>query len=111
MSALTAAAAEFLGDEHRRRTRHQRPRLTAHEHARLQDEIRAFTVDRHGPDDTRAKAVARGEAAVQLFEYPDTFDAAAETVIVDILHAVAAYGWSPQAVLDNVILYYAEERA
>lgn len=54
--------------------------------------------------------VARGLQAVELFGYTDTADENAATVITDILHAVAAAGYSPQAVLNQAAAYYAEER-
>lgn len=111
MSALVDAAREFEADELRRRRRSQRPRIgTAHLFS-LRGALRVI-----GRTTTKAEVenphlrVARGLQAVELFGYTDTADENAATVITDILHAVAAAGYSPQAVLNQAAAYYAEER-
>lgn len=110
MSALVQAGREFVVDEKRRRTRNQKTRMSEAELQQLEVEIRsaeATTIDRV---DLQHERVDRGTLAVQIFGYRDTFDEKAATVVTDILHAVAARGYSPQAVLDQAAAYYAEER-
>lgn len=53
----------------------------------------------------------RGHLAVGAIGYTDTFDEAAANAVTDILHAAAARGHNPQAVLDRAAAYYAEEVA
>ena len=78
--------------------------------ARLEAEIRAAEATTVEQIDQQLEREARGAVAVDLFGYRDTFDEKAATVITDILHAAAARGHSPQAVLDQAAAYYAEER-
>lgn len=111
MSALVDAAREFVDDELRRRKRGNAPRLDAKEFFMLRGSIRAVDATRtEGQICHGTLRVARGAQAVELFGYDDTVDEKAATVITDILHAVAAAGYSPQAVLNQAAAYYAEER-
>lgn len=85
--------------------------MEAEELQRLEAEIRAAespsTPEKVESPEYRC---GRGELAVGIFDYRDSFDEQAATVITDILHAAAARGHSPQAVLDQAALYYAEEK-
>ena len=54
-------------------------------------------------------AVERGRAAIDMFNYDDTFDENAACVIADILHAVKAHGFYPNAVVGRALNYLAEE--
>lgn len=111
MSALVEAGQEFLVDEERRTKRGQRTRMTEERQGDLAFAIAAVTECKATVDDTPGRAAMRGNAAVDMFGYADTFDEKAATVITDVLHAAAARGFSPQAVLDQAAAYYAEERA
>lgn len=106
---IIAAAREFQKDEERREKRGQTmrmPDVIAGAHLRQGlNAAEATSLEQH--DDNR---VQRGMVAVEIFDYSDTFDEKAATVITDILHAAAASGWTPQAVLDRAARYYAEER-
>jgi hypothetical protein len=108
---IVAAAREFQSDELRRRKRKQKPRLSTEEMFFLTGSLETIektqTPEQVESDRLR---VARGHQAVEIFGYRDTFDEQAATVITDILHAAAARGWTPQAVLDRAARYYAEER-
>jgi len=107
---LILAAEEFQQDEARREKRGQAlrmPDLLAEAHLRAAVNAAASTsadqIYRSEHQD------ARGHLAVDIFGYTDTFDENAATVITDILHAVEAAGYSPQAVLNQAAAYYAEE--
>lgn len=110
MSALIEAGQEFLADEDRRTKRGQRTRMTEERQGDLAFAIASVTDCRATVDDTPGRAAMRGNAAVDIFGYSDTFDEKAASTITDILHAAAARGASPQAVLDQGAAYYAEER-
>lgn len=107
---IIAAAREFQSDELRRRKRKQKPRLDTEETFFLTGSLQAIetTATPEQVEDPHWRN-ARGSQAVGIFGYTDTFDEQAATVITDILHAAAARGYSPQAVLDQAVLYYAEE--
>ncbi|QDP45535.1 hypothetical protein SEA_FUZZBUSTER_51 [Microbacterium phage FuzzBuster] len=111
--AIITAAREFAKDESRRDARGFKRRLPGGGRAILQ--LVGGTLAAESP--TSPEGVAspemrngRGSLAVEIFGYSDTFDEQAATVITDILHAVAARGLSPQAVLNQAAAYYAEER-
>lgn len=109
---IILAAREFQRDEARREKRGQAlrmPDLLAEAHLRAGLAAVDSPTSPAGVDDPQAR-IARGSVAVGVFGYVDTFDEQAATVIVDILHAAASQGFSPQAVLDTAALYYAEER-
>lgn len=109
---IIVAAQEFSRDEARREKRGQAlrmPDVLAEAHLRVGLAAVESPRTPEGVDDPQAR-VDRGVVAVDLFGYSDTFDEQASTVITDILHAVAARGYSPQHVLDTAALYYAEER-
>lgn len=111
MSALVNAGHELVSDELRRRKQGNRPRLNTEELFVLRGSIRAVEATQTpGQVSHPHLRVARGLQAVELFGYTDTADENAATVITDILHAVAAAGYSPQAVLNQAAAYYAEER-
>lgn len=111
MSALVNAAHELVSDELRRRKQGNRPRLDSGGLFALRGAIRAVEATQTPGQVLHPHLrVARGLQAVELFDYTDTPDENAATVITDILHAVAAAGYSPQAVLDQAAAYYAEER-
>lgn len=110
MSALVQAGREFVVDEKRRRARGQKPRMEAEELQQLEAEIRSTEATTIEHVDLQHEREARGLVAIGIFGYTDTVDEQAATVITDILHAAAARGFSPQAVLDQAALYYAEER-
>lgn len=111
MHPLLAAANEFLRDESRRRARGQRPRFEKGKAAQARASLSGFT--EHALTETGGQGIAdaaiRGARAVHIFGYSDSFDGAAETVIADILHAVAAQGKDPGAVLAQAFDDYAEE--
>lgn len=109
---IITAAGEFYDDERRREKRGQKlrmPDLLAEAHLRAGLAATATTATPEGVEDTQAR-IDRGALAVGIFGYRDSFDEQAATVITDILHAAAARGFSPQAVLDQAALYYAEEK-
>lgn len=108
---IIAAAQEFQRDELRRRRRKQKPRLSTEEMFFLIGSLQAVDAA-ETPEQVENSHLrnARGSQAVDIFGYSDTFDEKAATVITDILHAVAARGFSPQAVLNQAAAYYAEER-
>lgn len=84
--------------------------MEAEELQRLEAEIRAAEATSVEQVDGREERIARGTVAVGIFDYTDSFDENAATVITDILHAAAARGCSPQTVLNQAAAYYAEER-
>ena len=105
--AIIAAAREFSRDESRRRNRHQKPRLKMVEHIQLNEGLRAIDspTTPEGVKDAYLRAV-RGSVTVAIFGYADTVDENAATVITDILHAVAAAGYSPQAGVNQAAAYF-----
>jgi len=110
--ALITATEEFMSDETRRLSRGQRVRMRALDKMDLATCLNAIrsTSRPSGVVDGEYQ-VDRGSLAVELFDYRDSFDENAATVITDILHAVVAAGFSPQAVLNQAAAYYAEEAA
>lgn len=108
---IIAAAREFQSDEMRRRKRKQKPRISGEELFFLIGSLQAVDAART-PEQVENDHLrnARGSQAVGIFDYRDDFDEQAATVIVDILHAVAARGLRPQEVLDRAAAYYVEER-
>lgn len=107
---ITRAAAEFLKDEQRRARRAQKTRLGEVGMLQLQGALAVVGATR-APEEVASPdiQIARGAQAVGIFAYTDSFDEQAATVITDILHAAAANGASPQAVLNQAAAYYAEE--
>lgn len=109
---IIAAAREFQKDEARREKRGQALRMPG-------DGREAAAIDwaiETAQSPSTAEGVesaeyrrGRGQLAVGIFWYTDTVEENAATVIADILHAVAAAGRSPQAVLNQAAAYYAEE--
>jgi len=105
---IIRAAQEFQKDEERREKRGQTlrmPDLVAEAHLRAG----LSAVEATRLEHLETHRAARGTVAVDIFDYSDTFDEKAATVVTDILHAVAARGFSPQAVLNQAAAYYAEE--
>lgn len=109
---IIAAAGEFYNDERRREKRGQKPRMPdplVEAHLRAGIAAINSTATPSGID-SQSSREARGEVAVEIFGYRDTFNEKAATVITDILHAVASRGYNPQAALDQAAAYYAEEK-
>lgn len=108
--AVVVAANEFQKDETRRMKRGQARRMQGGAVLQLVGAGIALdsTKSEAGIDAPNLRN-GRGSLAVEIFGYSDTFDEQAATVITDILHAVAARGYSPQAVLNQAAAYYAEE--
>ena len=75
--------------------------------ADLERTLNAMNVQRHDPIDW----ARRGEAAVDFFDYTDTFDEKAKTVIADILWAAQAHGFMPVEILQGSWSEYLADRA
>ncbi len=113
MHPIIAAAREFQKDEARREKRGQALRMPGDGREAAEIDWAIETAESPStPENVESPEYrrGRGELAVGIFGYVDSFDEQAATVITDILHAAAARGFSPQAVLDQAALYYAEER-
>lgn len=108
---IITAAREFQADEARREKRGQVLRMPSAESER--DLREALMASESATSDENILnpylRSRRGHLAVDVFGYTDSFDENAATVITDILHAVQAAGYSPQAVLNQAAAYYAEE--
>ena len=101
--AIVEAAAQFQSDERGRK----RKRMPAEKRAALERTLHAVEHQVNDPIDW----ARRGEVAVELFGYVDTFDEKAATVIADILWAVQAHGFQPIDVLQNAWQSFNEDRA
>ena len=101
--AVIEAAAQFQSDERGRK----RKRMTAEQRRDLERTLNAMNVQRHDPIDW----ARRGEAAVDFFDYTDTFDEKAKTVIADILWAAQAHGFMPVEILQGSWSEYLADRA
>lgn len=101
---IVRAAAEFLREDAKRKAR---PKLTQVEKGELSLtlNILAGAV----PSSTDQARAMRGEAAVALFGYEDTFDEAAADVIADVMHALRRSGYDPLQVLAHARAYYFKE--
>jgi hypothetical protein len=108
-AAIIRAAREFQKDEQRRHSRGQQLRMPGSARGELADAVAAAVATDERSIDSPIWREQRGRLAVGVFGYTDTIDENAATVITDILHAVAAAGFSPQAVLNQAAAYYAEE--
>lgn len=84
---IIGAAVEFQSDERGRK----RKRMDELDRVRLDAALNAVQHQVQDPIDY----ARRGEVVVDLFEYGDSFDAAAATVITEILWAVQAHGFQP----------------
>lgn len=91
--AVIEAAAQFQNDERGRK----RKRMTPAQRVELDRTLNALRTQYHDPIDW----ARRGEAAIDLFDYNDTFDEKAKTVIADILWAIQAHGFQPVEVLQG----------
>ena len=101
--AVIEAAAQFQNDERGRK----RKRMTPEQRRDLERTLNAMNVQRHDPIDL----ARRGEAAVDFFDYTDTFDEKAKTVIADILWAAQAHGFMPVEILQGSWSEYLADRA
>ena len=101
--AVIEAAAQFQSDERGRK----RKRMTPEQRRDLERTLNAMNVQRHDPIDW----ARRGEAAVDFFDYTDTFDEKAKTVIADILWAAQAHGFMPVEILQGSWSEYLADRA
>lgn len=102
-SPLARAADEFLQDEHRRQ---KKPRFSAEDRNRLSFDVMVL---REGDRQDGQAFARRGEVAVGIFGYNDTFENAAESVIADILHALNARGIDPLTTLAHARASYFKE--
>lgn len=99
---IIAAAAEFQNDEKRRK----RKRMPVEARMRLDRTLNAV---QHQEQDVIDYA-RRGEVVVELFDYRDTFDSAAATVITEILWAAQAHGYQPLAILQEAWDNFTEDK-
>lgn len=91
---IIEAAAQFQNDE-RGRKRKRMPSADARR--TLERTLHAAASTEQDPIDW----ARRGELAVELFGYRDTFDEQAVTVIADILWAAQAHGFNPVDVMSK----------
>lgn len=100
---LVKAGREFDKDESKRR---MRPRFTPAEQTELRLHLGLLGRHIEGPNGW----AQRGDLAVGLFGYTDTFEEQAATVIADIMWAINARGGDPLHAIAQARAYYYEDR-
>lgn len=93
-AALVRAASEFLQDESKRV---KRPRFSDEDRWELKTDLDILSGNVDFPK--LAVSALRGEVALEVIGYSDTFDENATNVIADILHSVEANGFDPMTVM------------